>query len=897
MTSSRLFATTVQNRFSPLLRGTCLVAALSLLISSCGGGDGSDSPFSGTFPLEVPQENSLQAKWAGKEVLSSKLVDDMEGRNLWTASGIATIQYTTAHSIDGTHSLRYCTSMLDMDHIESHSERTPWGSFGGEQGGEASFSLVFDEPQDWSSYNRVSIWVYIHPSRNPNVHFFLDVTNEGTDYDTLTPRHDTNIDIPQGKWCNVLWEIDCLPRDRVSSFTVFQTLIGYDREMGEQYVTIDFDRLELQKVVPDHYSGWDVPEGEIAFSHVGYRPHDNKVALSAANLGNEFFLLDGRDEVAFTGQVSTVSNKGNSFAVLDFTSFTSPGTYRIRYGGAISRPFPIGEDVWLHPMFSAINFYYCQRCGYEVPGIHGVCHRDFQGFHGDEVKVINGGWHDAGDLSQGFYRTALGCYTLMMNLEVVRADRRLGDLASKLRAEASWGVQWLLDTRFHGGYHISWARQRIYSDNVIGTPDDVMVRAQSVPWENFLGSCVFLMAEDDLPAFADRKGELRDAAVDNWDWAMSSREKWDKATYLEASWGAIASCALYLKTGEDRYREAALHFGDLLLGCQERVFRDGIPITGYFYTDSSSSTLLHSNHGAFNEAPLLAFRYLCGAFPQEGKWIEWFSAATIYSEYFIKRGSRIAAPYNLLPNGVFRRSDIPATPSGDYALIQYDAGTPLGENYALRTFPIWNGNLFHGGTSCHLSTTWALAEASSLLGDRDGMDLVQEQLEWTFGRNPFSQSFMYGVGYDFAPMFVYCTHNIVGALPVGIDSFKDDEPFWHGSAYATSKEIWIAPVNRFMGSVAAFLRSRPHRDDISLTTDVVDGQAVLDISGEGTHNLTVLFSNAGMDSLSRKLTLGGDGPARISFPFSPEDPARPCVGAVVLDGNYSSARMITTSEN
>ena len=80
----------------------------------------------------------------------------------------------------------------------------------------------------------------------------------------------------------------------------------------------------------------------------------------------------------------------------------------------------------------------------------------------------------------------------------------------------------------------------------------------------------------------------------------------------------------------------------------------------------------------------------------------------------------------------------------------------------------------------------------------------QQQLEWIVGRNPFGQSLMYGVGYDFPTMFVYCTHNTVGALAVGIDSFQNDEPYWHPSAYATFKEIWIEPVNRFLGTLAAW---------------------------------------------------------------------------------------------
>ena len=214
-------------------------------------------------------------------------------------------------------------------------------------------SLILDEPQDWSDYNRISMWVYIHPSKNPNVHFFLDVTNEGSPDTTISPSRQTNIDIRQGSWQNVVWEIDYIQRDKITKFTISQNNICYDGGTGEQYITIDFDKLELQKVVPDHYEGWNVPEGQISFSHIGYRPGDRKVALAYAGLASEFTLVDEKGKQVYSGKVGNLSNKGNDFAVLDFSDFDRKGRYSICYGGIISPEFPIGENVWMTPLFSA----------------------------------------------------------------------------------------------------------------------------------------------------------------------------------------------------------------------------------------------------------------------------------------------------------------------------------------------------------------------------------------------------------------------------------------------------------------------------------------------------------------------------------------------------------------
>lgn len=876
-----------------------LLAAVPLAFSSCGNveSDKVQYNFDRAFPLETPVENALLTKWANKEVKDSLLIDDMEGKVAWKKNnGIATLEYTADRAIDGKQALRYHTSLRDTAHIMLPENRSPWGSFGGQQGGGASFGITFDEPQDWSAYNRVSIWVYIHPSANPNHHFFLEVINEGTDYNTVTPRKDTVVqDLEAGKWHNVVWEITNMERDKVKHFNIFQTLIGYDDVIGEEYVTYDFDRLQLQRVDADNYEGWAVPEAQFAFSHIGYRPQDVKQALTAAGTVKEFQLLDNQNMVVYTGVAEQIQHENGTFTQMDFSSFQTPGTYRLKYGSAVSKSFPIGEDVWLEPMFSGINFYFSQRCGYDVPGIHSVCHKDWQGYYGDEKKVINGGWHDAGDLSQGYYRTAIGAYALMRNLMVVQNNSALADLVAKLKDEALWGIKWLVKTRFADGHHISWARQRIYSDNEIGTIDDVVIKAQNVPWENFLGSAVLTMAEQFYPELDVKElKEMEHAALDNWEQAYKARGDWERSSYQEASWGAISSVLLYQKTKDEKYKQAALRFGKLLMECQEQVFQEGIPITGYFFSSSDRRRPIYNNHGAFNEAPMLALRTLCQAFPNEADWIEWYSSAAIYSDYFMKRGSEIAAPFHLVPNAVYRKADMLAHRNEynrKYNMIQYNDGTQLNENYAIRTFPIWDGELFHGGTSCHLSGSWALAEASRLRNDEAGMQLVGKQLEWTFGRNPFDQTLMYGVGYNFTPQFAYCTKNIVGSLPVGMDCMKNDEPYWHGSAYATSKEMWIAPVNRFMGTVAAYMEAEaPDNKTITMRIEKEASKestqkAVLVLKGKGAHQLDIRLFNATTDFVSQQVSLTEGEELRLEMNLQIQDVNKPYVAVVVADGN------------
>lgn len=95
--------------------------------------------------------------------------------------------------------------------------------------------------------------------------FFLELENEGTDYNSTTSRkHHFVQDLVPGQWNHVLWEIPHLERDKVKKFNIIQTLIGHTPE-GESVITYDFDRFQLQKVETDNFEGWDLPSGKFSF--------------------------------------------------------------------------------------------------------------------------------------------------------------------------------------------------------------------------------------------------------------------------------------------------------------------------------------------------------------------------------------------------------------------------------------------------------------------------------------------------------------------------------------------------------------------------------------------------------------------------------------------------------
>jgi hypothetical protein len=855
------------------------------------------------FPLEVTEQNALMTKWENKPVLQTLLVDDMESDRDWDVSGIGEMNYTIDRSKDGKRSLRFSTSLRDEEHYRKN--RSEWDSFEGGQGGSSYVQLQFDEPQDWSAYNRISVWVYVHPTSMPTYCIQLQFKCEGAVTNATSYNGSFHFvqDLKTGQWNNVLFEIPHLKRDKVTSFKIHQTLSGHNPE-EEGIVTYDIDQIEIQRVVVDQFEGWELGPDKFAFSHVGYRPGEEKIALVSRGAGDEFQLLGKQDKIVYSGNVQVVNNDQGIFQVLDFSDYDKSGEYRLRCGELESNPFPIDDDIWIQPIFKAMNFFWCQRCGYHVPGVHLECHKDWQGFYGDEKKVINGGWHDAGDLSQGSFRTAMSALSMMMNLERIQDQPKYTELADRIRTELAWGLEWLLKTRFGDGYHMSFSVMRIYTDNEVGTIDDVVSPATNVPWENFLAAAVQCkaagMLQSSHPELAQKS---KIAALEDWQAAMDSKEKWDQASYQEAAWGATSSILLGNMTGEEKYKETAIQLGNLVVQCQEQSFVEGIPITGYFYTNTDRDRVIHNQHTAFEEAPLIALGMLCRAFPDHSDWMDWYSAAVLHSEYFMKRGSQIAAPYDLLPNSVWKRSEIMDYEGGRHPvdhkamLRQFNDGTFLNDDYVLRTFPIYANNLIHGSTNIHMSSTWALAEASRLRKDNEGMKLVGKQFRWIFGANPFGQSLMYGEGYDFAPYFAYCLKDLVGALPVGMDCMSGDEPHWSATNKATYKEIWVEPVNRFLGAVSVYLseyNNLPDENDseetIQLISEIIplDNNAVkveVTATGSGTHELRFNSFNADIEIGKKEITLTKGNSEKMDFEMSIIDPGKPYVVVIFADQN------------
>ncbi len=801
----------------------CYFAVL-LLLCSCQPERKAGMPMAEENP-----ENALIHDWASKKVYDSLLVNDMESPAGWSATGDAKISFTSERSVDGERSLRLEASFKDTIWIAENARRN--GTYNGLNRYNTSAVLDFEEPVDWSDYNRLSLWVYVHPGSEGVENYFSVSFNcdDLPEPELLTPNAVNYVhSLKAGQWNRVLWEIPELPRHRVTGFSV--TYVGIGHGFGKMGTArFDIDRLSVERVDVEKYEGWEVLPGKISYCHTGYAPEDRKTAMACNQDIQDFQLIDENGNVVLSKPVHHEKNDRGSYQLFDFTELRKEGTYRIRAGAITTGPFRISQNVWRPPMEKAVNFFYTERCGFHVPGLHDVCHQDWQGTYNGETKVINGGWHDAGDMSQGARHAGVAIYGMLELAGRLAARGNDPGLLALVADEAKWGLKWLLKTRFSEGHRIYWSFMRVFTDNETGTVDDVIVPARNIPWINFMSAAAeayaYRIFRETDPEFARA---CLDTAKKDWNAAMMALpDGWEKEEHASAfsrvthplnfaSWGAVSSLHLYRITGDAGYSEKAAVFGRMVLNHQETSFVEGIPVTGYFYENPEEKTFDHfSPYAAFRLSPVVALAELCKTLPDHEDWIKWYGAVTLHSEYFLKRGTAYSSPYNLLPVSLYTESEIQGDVPGlgfeetradeqtrQLLLQQIREGVRLSEDHYLRRFMIQTGNMSNGSTSIRLSRAVELALAYSLRNDLAGERLVTRQIEWILGANPFSQSLMYGEGYDYAPHFSVSLGNIVGSLPIGIESMSEDKPQWYTTNNVAAKEVWVVTVGRFLWNMA-----------------------------------------------------------------------------------------------
>ncbi len=181
------------------------------------------------------------------------------------------------------------------------------------------------------------------------------------------------------------------------------------------------------------------------------------------------------------------------YQVLDFTEVQKPGSYFLRAGSVTTQPFRIGDDAWRESILKALNFLYSERCGTVIPGIHGICHQDAYTTHNGRRIIVNGGYHDAGDLTATGNTPGIA-YALFELTDRLNRQQQDPAMAQRVMEEAKWGLNWVLKTSFGDGFRSTGQLISYWTNGVMGDDDDRHGEAVNDPEWNFRVAAVEALA-------------------------------------------------------------------------------------------------------------------------------------------------------------------------------------------------------------------------------------------------------------------------------------------------------------------------------------------------------------------------------------------------------------------
>ena len=104
------------------------------------------------MPMQPKFEDGAEFRWLNKSVAESRLLDGMEDLAGWSFKGDGEMTLSDVRAKDGRHSLRI-QSRSNIAEVEGGGE---W---------EDLVATRRFAGEDWSRYNRISLWVYPDISR------------------------------------------------------------------------------------------------------------------------------------------------------------------------------------------------------------------------------------------------------------------------------------------------------------------------------------------------------------------------------------------------------------------------------------------------------------------------------------------------------------------------------------------------------------------------------------------------------------------------------------------------------------------------------------------------------------------------------------------------------------
>lgn len=450
----------------------------------------------------------------------------------------------------------------------------------------------------------------------------------------------------------------------------------------------------------------------IRINHVGYLPHDPKIAVlsSAEPLSGEFSVGD------FSADIGPDQGAWGPFEHnyrLDFSAQKTPGQYAVRFGELLSPAFTIGDKAYAKVPEQLLYFMRLQRCG-DNPVTGKKCHQQdaIDTETGAKVNLV-GGWHDAADRLKHMITTSYCVAALKLagandeaawGLDLIKRLSpdgktiyvQIGDDRDHMPPESVWHDDQSDYGWGKGGPRPAWP--------ATGKPEGPKYKNESSGLANLAGRCAAALA---LNGEIEQAKTLYELARAHPGCAMSVPVRapyyYGESTYLDdLEWAATE---LYLATQDEHYLKQA---------------------SQYAIEAGASKWMGQDRHGHYEFFPYVNLAH-------------W----RLYAHADAETQKKIAAFYKDGLERIRQRAEQNA----------YRFGTPL----------VW----------CSTNDVIAVATQALLYekmtGDQTYRSLAAEARDWIFGRNPWGQSFVIGVPSTkvAASQPHHQLHKLAGMLPTG----------------------------------------------------------------------------------------------------------------------------------
>lgn len=487
------------------------------------------------------------------------------------------------------------------------------------------------------------------------------------------------------------------------------------------------------------------PAAWIRVNQLGYTPASVKVAVWCRKEANDvltkFALVDAvTQKPVYSGKAGQNFGAYGPFAQtfrLDFSAFKKPGRYFLQTTDSRSPEFEIGNDVYKGAADFCLRYMRQQRTGFN-PYLKDSCHtHDGYVLYGEKAGIkdsthidVVGGWHDASDYLQYSATSANATWHLLAAYrdfpQVFTDEKQSNGLDGKngradVLDEAKWGLDWLI--KMHP--REDWMFNQIGDDR-----DHINMR---------------------MPAQDTMYGKGMERPV-----YFVSGEPQQRGKYMNATTGTTSTAAKFSSAfalGSILFDPVEPAYSNLLSKKAMTAYAFASRKTGFTQTASVKSPYIYAEENWADDLELAnASLYQLMKLP--GKKVDENSYGKKAFE-----SSRLEPVTTWLGKDTARHYQwYPFINPGHYEIAKQIKGwardTVTGF-YKKGIRLVWNKakqNAFYRGIpfiwcSNNLTTSFAIQcyWYQQLTGDKSFEALMQANIDWLFGCNPWGTSMVYGL--------------------------------------------------------------------------------------------------------------------------------------------------------